>query len=120
MKLSFVPIAFLATAALSGCGGERGISLNGPPALGPAISWTASFVQGTQTGTIDFRSVSQTATLYAAPQRNGEKPPYVASVEGSCVTLASSSVSASVQVTAAASGTCTILVGGSTVQASVP
>lgn len=120
MKLLAVQVAVVSAMILSGCGGQNGIPLNGPPPLGPSLSWTAGFAQGLQAGTIAFQSLGQTATLNAAAQPNGAQPPYQDAVESSCVTLSSSSVGTSVQVTAVASGTCIIRVGGSTIQASVP
>jgi hypothetical protein len=120
MNTRILYVLLCVSAALAACSSERGIPLNGPPPLGPALSWTAAFVQGTQTGPITFQAVGQTATLYASPQPNGTRPPYRVLLEGSCVALSSSSFSTSVRVTAAASGTCNILIGGSATQASVP
>lgn len=118
MKIWFLQAA-ITVAVLSGCGGER-VDLNGPAPRGPALSWTATFVQGAQTGPIAFQSLGQTATLYAKQLPNTPPPPYNILLEGNCVRLSSSNVSTSVQVSAAAAGTCTLIVGGTTIQASVP
>lgn len=113
-------LAVITAVVMSGCGGERGISLHGPIPRGPALSWTAAFVQGTQTGAIAYQSLGQTATLDAAQVPNSPPPPYATLLVGNCVKLSSPTVDTSVQVKAVASGTCTILVGGSPIQASVP
>lgn len=98
----------------------------------PTLSWTASWVQGTQQPPIAFQSVGQSATLTAAAQSGGPQPPY-AFASGSCVTFSNESTNGAVEsatVTAATSGVCNITVSGvggsstqvqtTTIQATVP
>jgi hypothetical protein len=114
---------------LAACGGgqqdQRGVGFIG--GVAPALSWTAVFASGTQTGPISFQSIGQTATLtMTTPLGTSVQPgpPYTVNA-GSCVTLGSAVSNGTESVMSAASGSCTITVTNtdnefSTIQATVP
>jgi len=119
--LTLVPIL------LAGCA-QPSNPVTGPP-IGPApvLSWAANWVAGTQQAPITFQEAGQTATLTINTPGGSQGPPYGIS-SGSCVTLSSHTATTprgSVDVTATASGSCTIAVEGliaseSTIQVIVP
>lgn len=123
-----IMMALFTSAVLPGCSPSTSYSRPFIPPASPALSWTALWVQGTQTGPIGFQSVGQSATLAAsAAQPGGASPPYTFT-SGSCVTLSNETTSGStenVTVTAANTGSCSVTVtatGGSTssIQVTVP
>ncbi len=124
--------ALAATAALTlaGCGHGIGEQFTLPPPgpPGPSLSWTGSWVPGSQTGAIAFTAVGQTATLSATASSSTQQPPYPVYLSTGCtsVTTSSSTMTTTVQITASSAGSCTVSVGSvgvgnlSTIQATVP
>lgn len=112
-------IVLVSSLLLSGCGGS-GLIQPGPPAPGPSLSWSASFVSGTQYNNMTFPAVGQTAVLTATQVPGvGLAPPYAVSVSGGCVSVSPNQANPSVTVTADAAGTCVIQVGTSSITAVV-
>jgi|SRR5579872_4585913 len=107
--------AALCVLFTSSCGSNQGMAIGGPPFQPPSLSWTASFAQGVQQGTIVFPSVGKTAVLMIVPSATYQV------TSGPCVTLSASSVTTSVTVTSIATGSCMIGVaqGGTTLELSV-
>lgn len=112
--------ALWAFISLTACGQSAGGNIIGPPPPGPLLSWTASWVQGSQRGPIVFQAIGQTATLSAVAPAGNEQPPYHLRIAPSCVTASSTTMNTSVQITAATSGTCYIGVDASETSATVP
>jgi len=102
----------------SSCGSNSGHAFCSPiPII--ALSWTESFIQGTQSGPITFPSVGEPSVIMIATDDLSNAPFQVSS--GPCVTLSAMTVTTSVTVTAATLGSCVISVthGGITTELNV-
>ena len=105
---------------LTACGGGNQPTVHISIPGGAALSWAGSWMQGVRKPPITFQAIGQAATVTASASVYTTQPPYPVSVAGNCVTSGATTMNTTVQITAANSGTCTIWIGTSAIQATVP